>query len=149
MLLGLLAACGATPTRLATTPEQAAALLARGEYAAAARDYAALAEATPGPLGMEYRLNALSAALRTPDTALATRQLGLVTAPIDPAAAYRRDLLATELLWLTAGAAAAWETLAALPAPLGATQIEASQGGRQRGARAAPRPLPALRRVAE
>lgn len=149
VLFGLLAACGATPTRLATTPEQAAALLARGEYAAAARDYAALAEATPGAMGMEYRLNALSAALRIPDTALATRQLGLVTAPIDPAAAYRRDLLATELQWLTAGAAAAWETLAALLASQGATQIEAYHELRQRLALAAQRPLQAIRSVAE
>ncbi|MBU3671674.1 MAG: penicillin-binding protein activator [Sinobacteraceae bacterium] len=149
VLLSLLAACGATPTRLATTPEQAAALLARGEYAAAARDYAALAEATPGAVGNEYRLSALGAALRASDTALATRQLGLFTPPVEPATAYRRDLLATELQWLTAGAPAAWETLSALQAPQTAAQIEAYHELRQRLALAAQRPLQAIRSMAE
>jgi outer membrane PBP1 activator LpoA protein len=149
VLLALLAACGATPTRLATTPERAAALLASGEYAAAARDYAALADASPGAAGNDYRLSALAAALRTPDTALATRQLALFTQPLEPATAYRRDLLATELQWLTAGAAAAWETLSALPAPQGAPQIEAYHELRQRLALAAQRPLQAIRSLAE
>ncbi|NDE01691.1 MAG: hypothetical protein EBZ91_08065, partial [Gammaproteobacteria bacterium] len=149
VLLALLAACGATPTRLATTPERAAALLESGDYAAAARDYAALADATPGALGNEYRLNALTAALRSPDTALATRQLGLFAPPLDAATAYRRDLLATELQWLTAGATAAWETLAALPTPQGAAQIEAYHELRQRLALAAQRPLQAIRSMAE
>lgn len=148
LLLALLAACGATPTRLSTTPERAAALLASGEYAAAARDYAALADATPGAAGNEYRLAALTAALRTPDTALATRQLALFTQPVDSATAYRRDLLATELQWLTAGAAAAWDTLSALPAPQ-AAQIEAYHELRQRLALAAQRPLQAIRSLAE
>jgi outer membrane PBP1 activator LpoA protein len=149
VLLALLAACGATPTRLATTPERAAALLASGEYAAAARDYAALADASPGAAGNDYRLSALAAALRTPDTALATRQLAMFTQPLEPATAYRRDLLATELQWLTAGAAVAWETLSALPAPQGAPQIEAYHKLRQRLALAAQRPLQAIRSLAE
>ncbi len=149
VLLALLAACGATPTRLATTPERAAALLASGEYAAAARDYAALADASPGAAGNDYRLSALAAALRAPDTALATRQLALFTQPLEPATAYRRDLLATELQWLTAGAAAAWDTLSALPAPQGAPQIEAYHELRQRLALAAQRPLQAIRSLAE
>ena len=149
VLLALLAACGATPTRLATTPERAAALLASGEYAAAARDYAALADVTPGAAGNDYRLSALAAALRTPDTPLATRQLALFTQPLEPATAYRRDLLATELQWLTAGAAAAWDTLSALPAPQGAPQIEAYHELRQRLALAAQRPLQAIRSLAE
>jgi outer membrane PBP1 activator LpoA protein len=149
VLLALLAACGATPTRLTTTPERAAALLASGDFAAAAQDYATLADATPGAVGNEYRLNALIAALRAQDATLATRQLGLFTPPLDPATAYRRDLLATELQWLTAGAPAAWETLAALPAPQGAAQIEAYHELRQRLALAAQRPLQAIRSMAE
>jgi outer membrane PBP1 activator LpoA protein len=149
VLLALLAACGATPTRLATTPERAAALLASGEYAAAARDYSALADATPGAAGNDYRLSALAAALRTPDAALATLQLALFTQPLEPATAYQRDLLATELQWLTAGAVAAWDTLSALPAPPGAPQIEAYHRLRQRLALATQRPLQAIRSLAE
>jgi len=149
LLALLLAACGG-PTRPVASVERAAALAARGDHAAAAREYEAVAAATAESIVANAAL--LPAAgewLRAGDAAAAELTLGRLLPPLDAEQTDTRGLLLAEAALLRGDAARGWEILAAVRAPLGAARIEAYHTLRQRLALASNRPLQAIRSHAE
>ncbi|MBU6379381.1 MAG: penicillin-binding protein activator [Gammaproteobacteria bacterium] len=149
LLALLLAACGG-PTRPVASVERAAAFAARGDHAAAAREYEAVAAATAeSVVANAALLPAAGEWLRAGDAAAAEQTLGRLLPPLDAEQTDARGLLLAEAALLRGDAARGWEILAAVRAPLGAARIEAYHALRQRLALASNRPLQAIRSHAE
>ena len=140
----LLAGCATAPQREAATPERAAALAARGDHAAAALEYDAVAAVAVGVIGNDYRLLAAQqwlAAGRAPE---ATAALARLAEPLEPAQATARDLFAAEAALLAGDAARAWSLLGAMTAPAPDADFDRFHALRQRAALATGRPLEAI-----
>ncbi len=149
LLAMLLSACGG-PTRSVASVERAAAFAARGDHAAAAREYEAVAAATAeSVVANAALLPAAGEWLRAGDAAAAEQALGRLLPPLDTEQTDARGLLLAEAALLRGDAARGWEILAAVRAPLGAGRIEAYHALRQRLALASNRPLQAIRSHAE
>jgi outer membrane PBP1 activator LpoA protein len=149
LLALLVAGCGG-PTRPEASVERAAALSARGDHLAAAREYEAVAAATAESVVANAAL--LPAArewLRAGDAAAAEQALGRLLPPLDAEQTDTRALLLAEAALARGEAARGWEILAAVKAPLGAARIEAYHALRQRLALATNRPLQAIRSQVE
>lgn len=146
MLLTLAMASCAPNTRSTASVERAAALAERGDHAAAAREYEAVAAATAESLLANAAL--LPAArewLRAANTDAAAQALGRLLPPLDELQVFDRDLLGAEVALQRGENARGWELLPALRAPSGATRIDAYHALRQRLALATNRPLQAIR----
>ena len=140
----LLAGCATAPQREAATPERAAALAGRGDHAAAALEYDAVAAVAVGVIGNDYRLLAAQqwlAAGRAPE---ATAALARLAEPLEPAQATARDLFAAEAALLAGDAARAWALLGAMTAPAPDADFDRFHALRQRAALATGRPLEAI-----
>lgn len=140
----LLAGCATAPQREAATPERAAALAGRGDHAAAALEYDAVAAVAVGVIGNDYRLLAAQqwlAAGRAPE---ATAALARLAEPLEPAQATARDLFAAEAALLAGDAARAWSLLGAMTAPAPDADFDRFHALRQRAALATGRPLEAI-----
>ena len=140
----LLAGCATAPQREAATPERAAALAGRGDHAAAALEYDAVAAVAVGVIGNDYRLLAAQqwlAAGRAPE---ATAALARLAEPLEPAQATARDLFAAEAALLAGDAARAWSLLGAMTAPAPDADFDRFHALRQRTALATGRPLEAI-----
>jgi outer membrane PBP1 activator LpoA protein len=144
LLAALLAGCATAPPREAATPERAAALAGRGDHAAAALEYDAVAAVAVGVIGNDYRLLAAQqwlAAGRAPE---ATAALARLAEPLEPAQATARDLFAAEAALLAGDAARAWSLLGAMTTPAPDVDFDRFHALRQRAALATGRPLEAI-----
>lgn len=140
----LLAGCATAPQREAATPERAAALAGRGDHAAAALEYDAVAAVAVGVIGNDYRLLAAQqwlAAGRAPE---ATAALARLAEPLESAQATARDLFAAEAALLAGDAARAWSLLGAMTVPVPDADFDRFHALRQRAALATGRPLEAI-----
>lgn len=149
LLALLLASCGPN-TRPVASVERAAALAARGDHAAAAREYEAVAAATAESIIANAAL--LPAArewLRAGSADAAAENLARLLPPLDELQVFDRDLLGAEIALARGENARGWELLAALRAPNGAARIDEYHALRQRLALATNRPLQAIRSQAE
>ena len=145
----LLGACGAN-TRPAASLERAAALAARGDHAAAAREYEAVAGATAeSALANPALIPAAREWLRAGDTAAADRALARLSAPLDAELGIDRDLLLAEIELLRGDAARGWDILAKASMPQGGDRLDGYHALRQRLALATNRPLQAIRSQVE
>lgn len=140
----LLAGCATTPPREAATPERAAALAGRGDHAAAALEYDAVAAVAVGVIGNDYRLLAAQQWLAAGRSAEATAALARLAEPLEPAQATARDLFAAEAALLAGDAARAWSLLGAMTTPAPDADFERFHALRQRAALATGRPLEAI-----
>lgn len=135
--------CASTPSQ-APTPDRAAALSARGDHAAAALEYDAVAAVAPGVVGNDYRLLAARewlAAARAPEAGAALARLA---PPLEPAQALARDLFLAETALLAGDAARAWSSLGALAPPQGDADFDRYHALRQRAAIGVGQPLEAV-----
>lgn len=140
----LLVGCG--PTRPVASLERAAALAARGDHAAAAREFEAVGGGTAESLlANPAWVSAAREWLRAADPAAAERALVRLSPPIDAELALERDLLLAESALQTGQATRGWELLAAITPPQGAARLEAYHALRQQLALATQRPLQAIR----
>jgi hypothetical protein len=145
----VLAGCGG-PTRPPASLERAAALSARGDHPAAAREYEAVAAATAeSAIANAALLPAAGEWLRAGDAAAAEQALARLLPPLEAEQADARTLLLAEVALLRGEPVRAWELLSAVRAPLGPVRIEAYHALRQRLALATNRPLQAIRSLAE
>ncbi len=131
-LLGLLAAislaaCGPIERAPIASAERAAAFAERGEYAAAAAEYEALATGEIGNVANSWRLAAIEQWLFADRIEPAASGLAQLVAPLDTIQQFERDRLNAWLLWRRDGAAIAWQNMAALSAPDMATQRSARE----------------------
>lgn len=145
LLSALLGGCATTAAqREAATPERAAALAARGDHAAAALEYDAVAAVAVGVIGNDYRLLAARewlAAGRAPEAVAALARLA---EPLEPAQATARDLFSAEAALIGGDAARAWTLLGAMTVPASDADFDRFHALRQRAAVATARPLEAI-----
>jgi outer membrane PBP1 activator LpoA protein len=140
----LLTAC--EPTRPTASVERAAALSARGDHAAAAREFEAVGGSTAeSMLANPAWVNAAREWLRAADPAAAERALARLSPPIEAELAIDRDLLLAEAALQSDQAVRGWELLAAVNAPQTAVRLDAYHALRQQLALATNRPLQAIR----
>lgn len=146
MLLAVLlvGGCALAPQREAPTPERAAALAARGDHAAAALEYDAIAAVAAGVIGNDYRLLAAREWLAAGRAAPAEAALARLAPPLEAPQALARDLFAAEAALVADDAARAWALLAAVPAPAGDADFDRYHALRQRAALGSGRPLEAI-----
>jgi len=131
-LLGLLAAislaaCGPVERAPIASAERAAAFAERGEHAAAAAEYEALATGEIGNVTNSWRLAAIEQWLFADRIEPAASGLAQLVAPLDVSQQFERDRLNAWLLWRRDGAAIAWQNMTALNAPDMATQRSARE----------------------
>lgn len=140
----LLAACG--PTRPVASLERAAALSARGDHAAAAREFEAVGGGTAeSAIANPAWVNAAREWLRAADPAAAERALARLSPPLENELAMERDLLLAESALRSDQAVRGWELLAAVNPPQTAVRLDAYHALRQQLALATNRPLQAIR----
>lgn len=131
-LLGLLAAislaaCGPVERAPIASAERAAAFAERGEHAAAAAEYEALATGEIGNAANTWRLAAIEQWLFADRVEPAASGLAQLLTPLDTIQQFERDRLNAWLLWRRDGAAIAWQNMAALSAPDMATHRSARE----------------------
>lgn len=131
-LLGLLAAislaaCGPVERAPIASAERAAAFAERGEHAAAASEYEALAAGEIGNAANTWRLAAIEQWLFADRVEPAASGLAQLVTPLDTSEQFERDRLNVWLLWRRDGAAIAWQNMTALSAPDMATQRRARE----------------------
>lgn len=148
LLLGLYGCAGADLTTPAS-PERAAAFAARGEHAAAAREYDAVASTAVGALGDPFRLAAAREWLLAGQPKLAAAALQRLAGPLDGSAMTERDRLRAQLALAESDPALAWQIIGTMPAPQDPTQRERHFELRQRIALANRLPLEAVRSATE
>ena len=150
VLLTLMLASCSPNTRQIASVERAAALAERGDHAAAAREYEAVAAATAESLLANAAL--LPAArewLQAANPGAAALALARLLPPLDELQIFDRDLLGAEIALQHGDSARGWELLAALRAPSGPARIDAYHALRQQLALATNRPLQAVRSQVE
>lgn len=141
----LLVACESNVRPVASI-ERAAALAARGDHPAAAREYEAVGAATAeSSVANPAWIGAASEWLRAADPAAAERALARLTPPLDAAASFDRELALAEIALLRGESTRGWELLGKLTAPPDAARLDAFHTLRQRLALATNRPLQAIR----
>jgi len=145
LALGLLiAGCGHN-ARPPASLERAAVLSARGDHAAAAREYEALSIATRGSAINATLLSAAKEWLRANEAAAAEAALARLVTPLEVGQADTRLLLLAEAALVRGEAARGWELIGTMSAPVGALRIDDFHALRQRLALATNRPLQAIR----
>lgn len=124
--------------------ERAAALSMRGDHAAAAREYEAVAlnARAPNPPAL---LAAAKEWLRANDAAAAESAIARLPAPLPADQTDTRNLLLAEAALVRGDAARGWELLGKVGAPVGPARIDEYHALRQRLALATNRPLQAIR----
>ena len=140
----LLASCATTPPREAPTPERAAALAGRGDHAAAALEYDAVAAVAVGVIGNDYRLLAAREWLAAGRAAQAEAALARLAPPLEAAQSTARDLFAVEAALLAGDGGRAWSLLGAMQVPAPDADFDRHHALRQRAALATSRPLEAI-----
>lgn len=140
----MLVSCGSS-TRTPASLERAVALAARGDHAAAAREYEALAASARGSAINASLLPAAKEWLRANDAAAAEGVLNRLAAPLEAGEQDSRTLLLAEAALLRGDAARGWELLGTVNAPVGPQRIDEYHALRQRLALATNRPLQAIR----
>ncbi len=147
-VLVLLASCTSLTGKAPLPPsaERAQQAQQRGDHAAAAREFEALAADNSGSVAQDYLLRATAAWLKAGRGEDARRTLGLIEGPLDAARATERALLDVELSALSGQAQQAWIALNALPPPsTPAALVARYQDLRQQLAFATSRPLEGVR----
>lgn len=140
----LLVGCGAN-TRTPASLERAAALSARGDHVASAREYEALAAAARGSAINALLLPAAKEWLRAGNAAAAEAAIARLLAPLEIPQRDARELVLAEAALLRGEAARGWDILGSVSAPVGAARIDEYHALRQRLALATSRPLQAIR----
>lgn len=150
LLLTLTLTSCAPNTRQTASVERAAALAERGDHAAAAREYEAVAASTAESLIANAAwLPATREWLRAANPDAAAQALARLMPPLDELQVFDRDLLGADVALRRGENARGWELLAALRAPSGAARIDAYHALRQQLALATNRPLQAIRSQVE
>jgi outer membrane PBP1 activator LpoA protein len=147
--LGVLIAGCSTNARPPASLERAAALSARGDHAAAAREYEALAISLRGNSVNASLLPAAKEWLRANDAPAAEATLARLVTPLEAGQADARALLLAEAALVRGEAARGWELMGKGGTPVGAARIDEYHALRQRLALATNRPLQAIRSQAD
>jgi hypothetical protein len=145
IVLALAIASCSTNTRTPASLERAVALSARGDHAAAAREYEALTISGRGNAVNATWLAAAKEWLRANEASAAEAALTRLVAPLEAGQADTRSLLLAEAALVRGEAARGWELLSAVGTPVGAARIDEFHALRQRLALATNRPLQAIR----
>lgn len=145
IVIALAIASCSTNTRTPASLERAVALSARGDHAAAAREYEALTISGRGNAVNATWLAAAKEWLRANEASAAEAALTRLVAPLEAGQADTRSLLLAEAALVRGEAARGWELLGAVGTPVGAARIDEFHALRQRLALATNRPLQAIR----
>jgi len=138
----LLAGCAAAPPPAdPPSPERAAAYAARGDHAAAALDYGAVAEFAPAAIANDFRLLAAREWLAAGAPRFAQATLARLVAPLDARQSLSRDLSEAEAALGLGEAARGWDALGKVAPPSSNEDFERYHLLRQRLAFATGRPL--------
>jgi outer membrane PBP1 activator LpoA protein len=129
--------------------DRAQSLATRGDFAAAAREYEALAAQDPGTGGNRFRLEAARAWLAAGSASEATRVLEQLALPLAPPDQIERQLLGAEAALAARDPAAAWSSLSTMKAPSDPAAAARYLALRQRAAIAAGRPVEGIRSAVE
>ena len=143
--LGLLIAGCSTNSRPPASLERAAALSARGDHAAAAREYEALSAQARGTALNPVLMSAAKEWLRANDAGAAEAAIARLVMPLESDQPSIRSLLLAEAALLRGEASRGWELLSGVGTPVGAARIDEYHALRQRLALATNRPLQAIR----
>jgi len=143
--LALVVASCSTSTRPPASLERAVALSARGDHAAAAREYEALTISGRGNAVNATWLAAAKEWLRANEASAAEAALARLVAPLESGQSDTRALLLAEAALVRGDAARGWELLGTVGTPVGAARIDEFHALRQRLALATNRPLQAIR----
>jgi hypothetical protein len=143
--LGLLIAGCSTNSRPPASLERAAALSARGDHAAAAREYEALSAQARGTALNPVLMSAAKEWLRANDAGAAEAAIARLAMPLESDQPSIRSLLLAEAALLRGEASRGWELLSGVGTPVGAARIDEYHALRQRLALATNRPLQAIR----
>lgn len=143
--LGLLITGCSSNARPPASLERAAALSARGDHAAAAREYEALSVAARGNSINATLLPAAKEWLRANDAAAAEAALARMVTPLEAGQSDARTLLLAEAALVRGEATRGWELIGTVGTPVGAARIDEYHALRQRLALATNRPLQAIR----
>lgn len=147
--LGLLIAGCSTNSRPPASLERAAALSARGDHAAAAREYEALSAQARGTALNPVLISAAKEWLRASDAGAAEAAIARLVTPLESDQPSMRSLLLAEAALLRGEASRGWEILSSVGTPVGAARIDEYHALRQRLALATNRPLQAIRSQAD
>jgi outer membrane PBP1 activator LpoA protein len=147
--LGLLIAGCSTNSRPPASLERAAALSARGDHAAAAREYEALSAQARGTALNPVLISAAKEWLRANDAGAAEAAIARLVTPLESDQPSMRSLLLAEAALLRGEASRGWELLSSVGTPVGAARIDEYHALRQRLALATNRPLQAIRSQAD
>jgi outer membrane PBP1 activator LpoA protein len=138
----LLAGCAAAPPPAdPPSPERAAAYAARGDHAAAARDYEAVAGFAPSGVANDLRLSAAREWLSAGDARRAQGMLDALVPPLDARQTFARDLSTAEVALALGDAARGWSVLEKQSPPAANVEFDRYHELRQRLAFATDRPL--------
>jgi outer membrane PBP1 activator LpoA protein len=129
--------------------DRAQALEQQGDFAAAAREYEALAALNAGTAGNRYRLQASRAWLAAGSAGEATRVLQTLALPLGAAEQVERQLLEAEAALAARDPARAWATLSAMATPADPAAAARQLALRQRAAIASGRPVEGIRNALE
>ena len=143
--LGLLIAGCSTNSRPPASLERAAALSARGDHAAAAREYEVLSAQARGTALNPVLMSAAKEWLRANDAGAAEAAIARLAMPLESDQPSMRSLLLAEAALLRGEASRGWELLSGVGTPVGAARIDEYHALRQRLALATNRPLQAIR----
>jgi outer membrane PBP1 activator LpoA protein len=142
VLLLVLAGCAAAPPPVEPpSPERAAAFAARGDHAAAARDYETLAGFAPIDIASDFKLLAARQWLSAGEPAKAQTVLASLGGALDARQASDRDLSAAEAAFALGEAARGWSILEKSAPPAANAGFDRYHALRQRLAFATDRPL--------
>ncbi len=146
LALALLAACSSVPPPIAPPPsaEQAAALARQGSFAAAARDYEALAAESGGAERSDLLLRAAGAYLAAREASDAARVLDALRPPLTAEETFQQQILDAQLDLARGEGAQAWRHVALAPEPAEAQDALPYLELRRRAALAAARPVDAV-----
>lgn len=134
-----------TNARPPASLERAAALSARGDHAAAAREYEALSIPAGSNSINATLLPAAKEWLRANEPAAAESALARMVTPLEARQSDARTLLLAEAALLRGDATRGWELMSQVGTPVGAASINDYHALRQRLALATNRPLQAIR----
>jgi len=147
--LGILIAGCSTNSRPPASLERAAALSARGDHAAAAREYEALSAQARGTALNPVLISAAKEWLRANDAGAAEAAIARLVMPLESDQPSMRSLMLAEAALLRGEASRGWELLGGVGTPVGAARIDEYHALRQRLALATNRPLQAIRSQAD
>jgi outer membrane PBP1 activator LpoA protein len=120
-------------------------LSARGDHAAAAREYEALSAQARGTALNPVLISAAKEWLRANDAGAAEAAIARLVMPLESDQPSMRSLMLAEAALLRGEASRGWELLSSVGTPVGAARIDEYHALRQRLALATNRPLQAIR----